>query len=316
MHLCGTTRLYSGYVSKISARSFYPIQCKQGTAGGVPSTCLQDVVLVPFPTWLLLLFLPLLWFESTQFMSALDPRPRRTKAYLWLTSFYVLAIFAALLMSVLEIVRLARADRGIGLLPFDLVGLLAALALSFVVRGSSMKFSVHVVLMVYWTLTIVMLAVKTGTLVKLKGREDRKGTAYPTLDQVSLASSINHAHYGIGLTDHRYCGPPRAIHPSLVCRSGPIPRSAEGLPSCIAITVLSDSIHCFSRFRRPPKSMSEVRLDQRERRGPPVKYSNGPISLDVYNPPVHHYFSVVRARKLAHALKAFLCIHLPRVALS
>lgn len=118
-------------------------------------------------------------------MSTLDPHPKRTKLHLWIIVLYTLIILAALLMNIIELVRLALADRGIGLLPFTLVGLLLALALSFGVRGSMLRFSAHVMLIAYWVLMVVVSAIKTGTLVKLEGTEDRKGTKYPSLDQIT-----------------------------------------------------------------------------------------------------------------------------------
>jgi hypothetical protein len=65
---------------------------------------------------------------------------------------YALIILAALLMHVLEIVRVALADRGIGLLPFNLVGLLVVLALSNGRRCDSVPMC-HVVLAGYWDWT-------------------------------------------------------------------------------------------------------------------------------------------------------------------
>ncbi|KAI1846032.1 hypothetical protein JX265_000956 [Neoarthrinium moseri] len=104
----------------------------------LPTQCFFDTVVVPLPTWLYLLSIPALW--------ALTPRrsrdsrrrpPRASWASTWRAQWKRLALFAAYyfvvgvlaLMQSVEVVSLAKARLGVGLLPFAYAGLLAAAAL-------------------------------------------------------------------------------------------------------------------------------------------------------------------------------------------
>jgi len=89
--------------------------------------CFVDVIGVPLADWLLLLgFVPV-------FLAARRQRRRREGiprvVPRWLAILYAVLIAAAVAMQVLEITRDAISNSGIGLLPFNLAGLLLAFAI-------------------------------------------------------------------------------------------------------------------------------------------------------------------------------------------
>lgn len=91
-----------------------------GASPGLPSQCFFDTVLVPLPTWVLMLALPIVGLirtrvPPTQVLHANVSRPWVRKGTLGL---YYFCIFGIVLLESVEIGRLAAADMGVGLLPF------------------------------------------------------------------------------------------------------------------------------------------------------------------------------------------------------
>ncbi|KAK0521287.1 hypothetical protein OC835_005951 [Tilletia horrida] len=176
----------------------------------LPTTCFNDVILEPLATWALLFpILPVLlaavWVpgakrvgrsrlvglvrlrygEETSERKGVTPR-RAPKLRVVGNILYTLLVVAALLMNVLQIVRLALADRGIGLLPFNLAGILIALILMLHPSPPtrSARAATSLALIAFWALMIAFTAVAIATMQKLVGIEDRKGTEYLLSDEL------------------------------------------------------------------------------------------------------------------------------------
>lgn len=83
---------------------------------------------------------------------------------------------------ILQIVRLALANRGVGLLPFNLAGILIMLVLLHV--RTPAPSAVSFVMLGFWTMLLTFTSVALGGLGKLNGIEDRKGTEYLLSDEM------------------------------------------------------------------------------------------------------------------------------------
>ncbi|SNX82203.1 uncharacterized protein MEPE_00909 [Melanopsichium pennsylvanicum] len=168
---------------------------------GITTTCFNDVVLEPLATWFLLLVsLPLLALAVRRRRSSSDVTLRlihyRATAYRnesrfsgrlskWRTAarvLYMLLVAAALLMNILQIVRLALANRGVGLLPFNLAGILIVLVLMHL-RTSTTR-AVSLTILAFWSMLLTFTSVALAGLSKLNGAEDRKGTEYLLSDEM------------------------------------------------------------------------------------------------------------------------------------
>ncbi|SAM74873.1 uncharacterized protein UBRO_01262 [Ustilago bromivora] len=167
---------------------------------GITTTCFNDVVLEPLATWVLLLvLLPLLALSLRRTRSNSISSSRlinyRSSTYRnehkfsgrhsrWRTALdviYMLLVVAALLMNILQIVRLALADRGAGLLPFNLAGILIVLVL-MLLRTPVLR-AVNSTILAFWTMLLTFTAVALPGMGKLEGIEDRKGTEYLLSDE-------------------------------------------------------------------------------------------------------------------------------------
>ncbi|SPO25056.1 uncharacterized protein UTRI_01573_B [Ustilago trichophora] len=168
---------------------------------GITTTCFNDVVLEPLATWVLLLvLLPLLALKLRRKRSSSTSSSRlihyRSSAYgnenklsgkytrlrTSLDALYMLLVVAAFLMNILQIVRLALADRGVGLLPFNLAGILIVLVLMHARAPDSSAVSSTV--LAFWAMLLTFTSVALGGLGKLSGVEDRQGTEYLLSDEM------------------------------------------------------------------------------------------------------------------------------------
>ncbi|KAL9938063.1 hypothetical protein V8E36_002686 [Tilletia maclaganii] len=174
----------------------------------LPTTCFNNVVLEPIATWaLLFLILPVLlvavWIPGTKeygrenavglvrlrYGNSHDGHVT-TRRFGKLRAagniIYTLLVVASLLMNVLQITRLALADRGVGLLPFNLAGILIALFLMLHPSPPTRtaRTATSAALFFYWSLLIVFTAVAIATMQALKGTEDRLGTEYLLSDEL------------------------------------------------------------------------------------------------------------------------------------
>ncbi|KAK0542900.1 hypothetical protein OC861_006651 [Tilletia horrida] len=178
------------------------------TRDGLTTTCFNDVVLEPLATWVLLLvILPalhlLVWLPYIRSGAAQAPllrfrygttvseekglTPRRYGGLRTAGNvLYALLIIAAFLMNILQIVRLALANRGVGLLPFNLAGILIVLFMMVVPTPAhrSARTKTSLAILFYWTMLIAFTGVAIGTMQKLNGIEDRKGTEYLLSDEL------------------------------------------------------------------------------------------------------------------------------------
>lgn len=78
--------------------------------------------------------------------------------------------------------RLALANRGAGLLPSNLAGILIVLVLIHVRTPATSAVSLTILL--FWTMLLTFTSVALGGLGKLDGVEDRKGTEYLLSDEM------------------------------------------------------------------------------------------------------------------------------------
>lgn len=83
---------------------------------------------------------------------------------------------------ILQIVRLALANRGVGLLPFNLAGISIVLVLMHVRTPDSV--AVSLTILAFWSMLITFTAVALAGMGKLVGIEDRKGTEYLLSDEM------------------------------------------------------------------------------------------------------------------------------------
>ncbi|PWN95010.1 hypothetical protein FA09DRAFT_323122 [Tilletiopsis washingtonensis] len=173
---------------------------------GLPALCFLDVILAPLATWVLLVLIGALWvpallksrrhvasfklplqryrFRSTYAGVAAPRFPRLATA---LAVLHTLLVIAALLMNVLEIVRLYLAHRGAGLLPFTLGGIVLVLLLMHVRTHLRVRSVTAFVVLAFWLLSAAFTAVKIAKLAKLENVEPRIGgyeDEYHTADQI------------------------------------------------------------------------------------------------------------------------------------
>ncbi|KZT51969.1 hypothetical protein CALCODRAFT_521028 [Calocera cornea HHB12733] len=142
---------------------------------GSPSTCTIDIALIPLPTWLLLASLPVFLILARSKRSPPLVRTRLQKT-VWIL--YLVLLAADIVMSVLEMTRLGIAKLGIGLLPFNTVGLIIAI----VIVGCRGKVSwLFFPLGFFWLLLVVFEAVKVSRLRLLPSSTP---TGYPGSDQL------------------------------------------------------------------------------------------------------------------------------------
>lgn len=117
------------------------------------TSCFNDVILLPLPTWLLLVVgLPLLFstraFSQTYYDATATKRGLLSRI---ITIIYRLLVLALLLMDILEITRLVLSNSGIGLLPFNLAGVLIVMVILGVRwrKGGSTRVA-RGILIAYW----------------------------------------------------------------------------------------------------------------------------------------------------------------------
>lgn len=194
------------------------------------TSCFLDTILVPLCTWLYLLAVLislLLAFRRRKTPHNLKERPstdepkyftnggeplspharKRSKSQTVLIILYTLLIIAAILMTVLEIVRLALAHLGIGLLPFTFVGILVAgvlhLTSAFSRNGNLLggrRGWIRWVNLGLWTALVVVEAVKIAEEVK-EGVGTRVGTKYPMADEVTDVGVMIGVYIALGVLE-------------------------------------------------------------------------------------------------------------------
>lgn len=119
------------------------------------SSCFIDIVLIPIPNYFLLFVaLPLILVHSDKTTSVVRSDSRWNKTGKWI---YYLLTLALLLMNILEIVRLALSQSGVGLLPFFLAGVLGLIFLAALRRRQTAQgrntTRITLALLAYWPLS-------------------------------------------------------------------------------------------------------------------------------------------------------------------
>jgi len=142
---------------------------------GSPSTCVLDTVLVPLPSFLLVILLVFAIRSRSPHLTAAKPILPK-----WLHILYLVLIAATFAMRVLEIVRLVAAKLGVGLLPMGIVSLLFIGGVMWW-KGRMRGVTLSAGLMVYWLLMTIFETVKVVRLVQLNNVHPVKGL-YPTSD--------------------------------------------------------------------------------------------------------------------------------------
>ncbi|MCJ1421710.1 hypothetical protein MMC32_008076 [Xylographa parallela] len=197
------------------------------------TSCFLDTILVPLCTWLYLLavLISLLLLSrrrnnpSTSYSAKERPLSdnaqiftdngepiyhnthKRSKSQTFLLILYTLLIIAAILMTVLEIVRLALANLGIGLLPFTFVGIIVAGVLHLTSAFSRRKSLLggrrgwtRWVNLGLWAALVVVEVVKIAEEVK-EGVGTRVGTKYPMADEVTDVGVMVGVYVALGVLE-------------------------------------------------------------------------------------------------------------------
>ncbi|KAF9269581.1 hypothetical protein L218DRAFT_277358 [Marasmius fiardii PR-910] len=151
---------------------------------GSPSTCTLDTVIVPLPSFCLIVAFILLSFQLLRVQGGANGL-QRLPYPLWLHLIYMLLVVAALGMSLLEIARLVAEGLGVGLLPVSSAGLLLALYILWREKRARTREMLQL-LSAYWLFLVAVEAVKTVRLHALEQNlpdtvEDSK---YPSSDQL------------------------------------------------------------------------------------------------------------------------------------
>ncbi|KAG8169424.1 hypothetical protein KVR01_000169 [Diaporthe batatas] len=161
----------------------------QGASPGLPSQCFFDTVLAPLPTWVLIVALAALGLIRTRVppTEVLHSNVRRRWVRSGTVGLYYFCIFAIALMESIEIGRLAKADMGVGLLPFVYV------ACALCVVMCAMDFRIAAALgwnRGWWQEGVALFGAISGIVSTMKtiavealDAGPRLNTAYPVSDQ-------------------------------------------------------------------------------------------------------------------------------------
>lgn len=160
-----------------------------GASPGLPSQCFFDTILVPLPTWVFILALPVVGLIRTRVPSTqvLHANVRRAWIRSGTLGLYYFCVFAVVLMESIEIGRLAKADMGVGLLPFVYVACALAVATcsmdARVARALGWERGWwHEATALFCAMSGIISTVKTIAVEALDGAA-RLNTAYPVSDQ-------------------------------------------------------------------------------------------------------------------------------------
>jgi len=151
---------------------------------GVPSTCLVDTLIVPLPSFLLLLTLAGLLVLSKlrpAFPSVLSRLPGTSRYPKWLYILHTVLVLAGIIMSILEFTRLILVQQGVGLLPVNTAALICVFVLMSW-RGRQRNIVLSSCFDAYWLLALAFEALKVARLNLLNNEHPSKNKNYPTSD--------------------------------------------------------------------------------------------------------------------------------------
>ncbi|KAH6647618.1 hypothetical protein BKA67DRAFT_539468 [Truncatella angustata] len=159
----------------------------------LPTQCFFDTVLVPVPTWLYLISLPILFLLTPKRSRSPKRLPHASLSSAWrakwkrilLVAAYYFVIAVLILMETVEVVQLAKAGLGVGLIPFAYAGFLAAIVLQATDGGFRRIRGYWAASTAFWVAGAAITALKiVGVLgLGLEGRFAREGTPYATVHQ-------------------------------------------------------------------------------------------------------------------------------------
>jgi len=160
------------------------------TLQGSPSTCALDAGIIPFPSIILLLLVPMYLLLQYRYnfkqYGGLPTPPSRVFPF-WAHVVFVGLVICLVGMHFLEVARLAAAHMGVGLLPFTII---ADIVVVFVMCYPKMNFAfgparcvrVSSTLLFYWFVLAIFEGIKVARLVTYNQLNPAKGTAYPSSD--------------------------------------------------------------------------------------------------------------------------------------
>ncbi|KAJ7158761.1 hypothetical protein C8R46DRAFT_399847 [Mycena filopes] len=146
---------------------------------GSPSTCTLDTAIVPLPSIFLIIALAANHLLSRN--NAAGPRaPPPVKLHI----LYLVLVGCQIAMTILELIRLVLEQFGVGLLPFNTVGLICAFVVLLRERKSGRTRQTLSILAVYWFFLAIFEAIKTARLHTLEelNPTTTKTSQYPSSD--------------------------------------------------------------------------------------------------------------------------------------
>ncbi|KAJ4473145.1 hypothetical protein J3R30DRAFT_3378163 [Lentinula aciculospora] len=147
---------------------------------GSPSTCALDTILVPLPSFLLVVAFLLLLSRLSKHLENVNRLPYPH----WLHNVYFVLVLAAFAMTILEMARLSAQDLGVGLLPMSTTALFIVMVALWIERGRIWALSI--ILCSYWLFLAAMETVKVVRLNVLDETIPNKASSpeYPASDQL------------------------------------------------------------------------------------------------------------------------------------
>ncbi|KAJ7603775.1 hypothetical protein DFH06DRAFT_327802 [Mycena polygramma] len=146
---------------------------------GSPSTCTIDTAIVPLPSFFLFIALAVNWVLSRRNAAKLRITPVK-----WLHITYLVLVGAQIAMTVLELVRLALENLGVGLLPINTIALLCLFAILWRGFRSGRTRMTISIMAVHWFFMTIFEAIKTVRLHTLEelNPTTTKTSQYPSSD--------------------------------------------------------------------------------------------------------------------------------------
>ncbi|KAJ7773267.1 hypothetical protein B0H16DRAFT_1714162 [Mycena metata] len=148
---------------------------------GSPSTCTLDTAIVPLPSIFLIIAL-----GANHFLSRNNVAGARTPVAppVKLHILYLVMVGCQIAMTILELVRLALEQFGVGLLPFNTIGLICAFVVLLRERKSGRTRRTLAILAVYWFFLTIFEAIKVARLHTLEelNPTTTKTSQYPSSD--------------------------------------------------------------------------------------------------------------------------------------
>ncbi|KLO13317.1 hypothetical protein SCHPADRAFT_940449 [Schizopora paradoxa] len=160
------------------------------TLQGSPSTCALDAGIIPFPSIILLILVPIYLLAQRRYnfkqYGNLSEPPSKVFPF-WAHCIFVGLAVCLVGMHFLEVARLAAAHMGVGLLPFTI---LADITVVFVMCYPKLNFGmgpgrcvrVSSMLLFYWFVLAILEGIKVARLITYNQLNPAKGTAYPSSD--------------------------------------------------------------------------------------------------------------------------------------